>query len=220
MPHMGGDPDMGHDVVEHPDFSYQHVLATVERTGDSNNFTAAHSFDPLETEGGLSQSEVAELVGIRRTAHIAPDEVGNIDFSGHIEHRGVVGSNLSSTDDELLRPGETIGTSEDVDDIGGSADLKVLSRTDSAVFDHYRVDTITPGGGGAIDAAQREINFRSDMWPAERGPVLDASDTVNVVQRLVPSNVGDRYEANVRMTLIWDTTEVEGTRRQFSLPDA
>lgn len=226
----------GDDMTEYPDFEvqtvfYETAFGSAQSNSPEANVTTVHEHDPVEIDGGIDNSEVAELVAMHGHAYAAPDTQGsqNQTEDGLIELRGVVGANMGSIDalpddgerggsvTELLR--ENLPDGEDLSNV----QRPVQSEEDQSVFEHYHVSTPvgfrdttnTLGGSAGVQYDRFGLNFR-DLYG--RGPIFDASDEVSVVQKLIKNNVVRGTDSGLHMRFVWDISEIEGTRRQFSLP--
>jgi hypothetical protein len=217
MPHVQGhDPE---DEIDYSAFEYQHIQFVHNADTENQNVTNTLEVSPLADRGGLDNDEVAELVAMRIHVTAGPDDLGGIlgndTAEGSYEYRWTFGSDIGRED--TLPPSRAFTADAD------PGNERSTSNTDPAVFEMFDATAIMPfsdtaqglGGGGTAINERWTVHFR-DM--VGRGPVLDAADNLNLVYNLIKNNVTANLEGVTRMTLIWDTSTIEGDRRQFSVP--
>lgn len=227
---MSVNMDMDADEVDYSDFEYQFFNGSVFTEGASddsnNNVTGFHEFSPLSPIGGLDNNEVAELVYLETQVSLEfEQEAGDQNVGSATETRGVIGANLPTSGIEgLLNPGGQptnsgviAGGSPNFDDADGE------TRVDNRVFQQFRADgapafddqTNGPGGGADAPNVVYEKNFRELTG---RGPVLDQTDDMTIIDRLVTADTVIQERSNIRLHMVWDVAEVDEAGREFSIP--
>jgi hypothetical protein len=217
------------DVIDYSDFQVQHVHSEVNvgAGGDNTNqnVTGLSAFDPLEDVGGLSNAEVAELVYLEvGTCLEYEDETADQNVATAMEHRGVVGANLREDVSELIRNSNSAGTAAVVDSNDpNNSDAATKSKTDNGTFLQFQHvgglpfddETNGPGGSATGDGTRQERHFRQMTG---RGPVLDQTDTMSVMHRIITGDNIMSVAGNVKATMVWDISEIDDAERQFSVP--
>lgn len=203
----------GSASTDYSDFEYQQTAHSVT-LGDSGNVNATGGFqvEPLEGQGGLNTNEVAELVAMFVTVSVEYEGEEGTAPSDY-ECRGVIGANLGNNDSFELENGAN--SAEDGTLITGTSSNPSFAsyvEAEDQIFIPVRHDGSTEGSPNTI---QYERQWRE---LTNRGPVLDASDSIDTVLRLVKSG-GNNMRAVARLHLIWDTAEVSDAGRAFSVPN-
>lgn len=230
MPHISPETDDG--PTDYSSWEYQHVEFAHEESADSGG-SARSTFDigvePLQEQGGLDQNEVAELIAIRVETDVQTDdhETLSVTEEGVIEYRGVLGANLDSPSDLISSPPNAIDR-KSIDqalstDDGADGQVRTFGHDKSEVFYHFARAVNVPfssdaggvGGSGGFNHNTETVNFRELLG---RGPVLDASDNVSVVSRLILNNSLADAEAKLRVTMYWDVATVDDAGAKFSVP--
>lgn len=228
------DPETGQFVsddgtdMDYSDFEYETFSIEHAGNGDPNlNVARAFQWEPLQQIGGLDVNEVAELVYMEISAAIEyEDEDGDQNLASDAELRGVIGANLDGVNDlhahsnsrlQVVDEDEVNGT---LAGQGGLSDLKNESRI-FAPFNAYGSAPATSaangaGSNGASTVIQTNRNWRGLTG---RGPVLDSSDDMSVVARLISGQTADiSVVGSIRGHLVYDTAEVDDAGRAFSVP--
>lgn len=234
------DPETGQfvgddgEMIDYSSFEYQHIsLDHTEQGQNDANSRAFVQLDPLQDSGGLDTNQLAELVAMRVTVDVSNDDFTTVEGSpGTTQFRGVFGVNLNSGDD-LLRNTEEVALvdpSQNIEDNGAllfernsNAQIRITSHDKDEVFHHFQATATSPfdnagastGGGGGYTFQVETVAFRDLVG---RGPVVDAGDNLSFVTQLVKNRVQAGAEGSVRMTLIWDVSEVNDAARRFSVP--
>jgi len=217
--------------VDYSDFEYQHMSVTpaYEPSGQGARDDTQHSFEPLEDRGGLDNDEVAELISLETYADVEyEDEEADQNVGSSAEARGIIGSNLAASVGQypnnastIVDQTESFGDSEQV--TSGSRVGNGKSLSDPAIFQLFKTQagiafddqTNGLGGGASFDHFYSMKNFRQLTG---RGPVLDATDDIDVNCRVVVGDAIVRVGADIRMTAIWDVVEVDDAGQRFSVP--
>ena len=230
--HMGGS-DEGSTFT---DFEYQHTSFSIGHFGQPNdaNILYSNRVEPLESRGGLESDEVAELVALRGYHQAGLDDIGDPatenSAPGSTETRGVLGVNLA--EQETIEDGTNLTESTKYEEVirgngtaGGDANGDTFNIDEPGVFWHFDyafqpafLDNANGVGGGAASAATfgpETINYRQLFG---RGPVVDTTDEIVGLTRMINSRQEYNVEAVGRYTFVWDVSTVEGQRKQFSLP--
>ena len=213
--------------ADYSDYKYQHFQTEVTATNPNNNpqVTGVVNFDPVSTEGGLEQNEVAELVYYDLDVSIEYEkEASAATKASFIEQRGILGANLPLDEDFSLSRGQNNTDTNEVDvrasDSGINVDGQTL--TDDRIFQLFQTragaafESTDGGSSGHHQVTQYRKNYR-DL--TGRGPVLDSTDDISLFQSLNAGNVVENVEGQVRGTLVWDIAEVSDAGRAFSVPD-
>lgn len=217
---MSINPDSGAmaNDTDYSDFEYQQIAGHIElEDGGNVNGSAVHNIEPLEGGGGLDNNEVAELVYVQLTASVEV-EAENGGTGGHVEQRGVLGANLGQSRDTELESAANrvrLGEAGDpgsaiVDTNSTSADYETYTQVEDRIFVPFTVHS----GDGGLKTTTFTRSWR-DL--TGRGPVLDATDDINIHHRLVKSG-GGPTQSVVRAHLVWDTAETSDAGRAFSVP--
>lgn len=234
------DPETGQFVgsdgsdVDYSDFEFQH-FEVAQRSdpggGQSIDDYASASFDPLASIGGLGNNEVAELVAFELEVALIADDTGpgNQDVATVGKMAGVMGANLSTdSEGDLLRPDtngnmDVNGLDSLGDTDGSDTSLNGEERVEGRRFQLFSAQCGVPfddvnnslGGNYQSESGHYDRNYRTLTG---RGPVLDYSDEMVIVNR---TQVGDTVigvDAEIRGSLVWDVAEVSDAGRAFSVP--
>jgi hypothetical protein len=218
----------GDDPVDYADFEYQHIAAKQAFTpsGQGARVENVMSFAPLESKGGLDNDEVAELVYLETHATLEyDDETADQNVGAEGEFRGIVGSNLGANAAQTPNAAPTRGQITNTGSDQNVADERLEARTitDPAIFQQFKThagvafDDEASGAGGAAshDAFHAEKNWRTLTG---RGPVLDSTDDLDVLARVVLGDHIVEAEGNARLHCVWDVVEMDDAGQRFSVP--
>jgi len=218
--------------VDYSSYEYQHVDFQTRLTGsdDSASSVASISVEPLEDRGGLDTNEVAELVSMYRWVHIELDGYGDNApvNNGMIETRGSFGVDLDAETDLIgtdnLTQGETNILS--TDDLTDEADATATANgsTNPAILDHWNVsahagwedEVNNVAAGASMNRSERTVHLRKDLGA---GPVLDSSDNIGPVIKLIKNNteLAD-VQVHYGVTMVWDIATVDDAGSRFGIP--
>lgn len=205
------DGDMGGPDYSDYRFETFHLEPKVE--GDSQvdfNF----SWDPLQETGGLKNNEVAEITYLEIQAASEPESVGTAGDT--IETRGVLGANLNFSDLHVAGANNAnleTQVNSGTQDTGGTNEIK----SENSIFATFQAqgsgNTTEAGGGSAVTQVERD--YRSLTG---RGPVVDQTDKIHTVCRVITDDSSAFANGQIRGHLIYDVAELSDAGRQFSVP--
>lgn len=217
----------GENMIDYSDFQTQMVRAFVFLDTDGqpqDGASVKHQIEPLDGIGGLANNEVAELLYLQVDAIVSfRDDVEDQDVATVADNSGVVGINLSEND--FIRSSTTSGDTTIIQEVGGGTvnaanspnvtdndRLEMFEAHAGAPFDD---ETNGTGGGYGLDAYHSEKYYRSTHG---RGPVLDQTDDITILQEVTANDCIVPVEAEVRLTMFWDVAETSDAGRRFSVP--
>ena len=195
------------------------VFGSGVQTGENQIVPGANvlfksSIEPLAGAGGLSDTEIAELVYLETQATIEPEtaEYGDQEVASNTEFRGVVGINLSGDRSAFPRdfPGYSDGTVIENNgyNTGREPFAASTSLTDNAFLQQFSIQNVTPFynaadgyGGGSTDHFVAEKNY-TDI--TTRGRVLDPKDEIDVLAALISDETIVPIQGIVRLHMMWD----------------
>jgi len=214
------------DMIDYSDFQTQMVRAFVFLDTDGqpqDGASVKHQIEPLQGIGGLKNNEVAELLYLQVDAIVSfRDEIADQDVGTIADNSGVVGINLSNTD--FIRQSTTSGDTEIIQEVDGGV---VNAANSPTVTDNDRLEMFEAhagapfdesggaGGGYSMTPYHSEKVYRSTHG---RGPVLDQTDDITILQEVTANDCLVPVEAEVRLTLFWDIAETSDAGRRFSVP--
>lgn len=215
--------------TDYSDFEYQQIVTRnqLDPTGSNPDATVQYEIEPLSGIGGLDNNEVAELVALEVITGLeVDDEIADQDVGTYAEHRGVVGANLPATRSILpgtIRSNDVDGTVVTSSATASSSTRIAGSQSEDRIFQMFRGSlslpfddqTNGPGGAGSENSFHSVKSFRDISG---RGPVLDASDDMTVLDRVIVGDTVLPVESNVRLNCVWDVAETSDAGRAFSLP--
>jgi hypothetical protein len=230
---MDMDMSMEGSTTSYADYEHQHLNFIRQFGGldNSANSLVQSRVEPLENRGGLENDEVAEMVALRAYTSLGVERADNRSNTepGRGNVRGVLGANLDEFDQ--LDEGENqAGTHTFLEDVEGNFSDSGASNVDAASTDapgifYHHADGFSPGfndtaagsgGGAGYSLMEAElINFR-DLYG--RGPILDASDEIVAITRLINEQNDFDWEFNLRASVVWDVSTIEDERKEFALP--
>lgn len=215
--------------TDYSDFQYQTAQFALGGTpqGPDNNVSVSGvtSIPPLAGVGGLDNNEVAELVAIEVIAYLEiEDEFNDQTTHTQVQGRGVVGANLSTTQDAFVQAGNKYeGDTFDVSGDLGGPNADALTMTDDRKFQIFVMsadagadDGTSGGAGGSTDNFHATKNFRELVG---RGPVLDSSDDVTCAIDVNTGDLVNLFTGLVHVHMIWDVAETDDAGRAFSVPN-
>jgi hypothetical protein len=221
--------------MDYSDFKYQQIGAGAAQEANTDSDTAfsfAIAYDVLDDNGGLEQNEVAELVSFRLFADLdIEDEQADQDVGTTVECRGAFGANVNSRRDipDSNAPGGTEAKNTEILRVINQSEADVAARPGKSqvkdeVFSFYQTraalpfddQTNGPGGGAAFQPFTREKHYRQESG---RGPVLDSTDDIGIVGKLISSDAVIGTGVRINLELVWDVAEVSDAGRAFSVPD-
>lgn len=226
--------------VDYSDYEYQQAnfRLRVDQSaygGTNIGLSVKDEIDVLAGQGGLANNEIAELVAMELTATIEVDlETGDQSFPSQLELRGSFGTDLDEqnfTDAGSVTKLEVGSNDAILLEDSGDGDATNLNafETDTStqsspeVFQFFRasgavsfIDSAS-GPGGASSTGQF-YNFKNFRDLTGRGPVLDATDDLAVVQKIIADDLVADPSTNVEVHLIWDVAEDDDSGQRFSIP--
>lgn len=213
-------------LPDYHELDVQHLKANIEHgpTEQGTQNQIAASTDILDPDR-LGRDEVAELIALnyRHELHLEDHNEGTNTTPGAVQARQILGINVDRSDSVLFV--EATGEMDESTFLEGAGNIEDL-ETDIAVSPGNLVEsklTVNPafndttngtGGGGTTAHYEQFINFREFV---ETGPVVDANDNLDVVQRLQHDEVGGQSSTFLYATMYWVTHEIEDSRPQFGL---
>lgn len=218
-------------VVDYSDYRHQNVnlqydLPNQETGGGNGRAAYSYTFDPLDDVGGLDSNEVAELVYLETIAFIEyEDETADQNVGATENFVGMIGANLSpnnfgergvTVEGEIIESDTTVDTSVLQTTFGDST-------TDSSAFQPFKVTDNAPfddeanglGGGSGAGLFHAEKAYR-DL--TGRGPVLDQTDNMEAIGRIISSDSVIEVRGNLNLHMIWDIAEMDESGREFQVP--
>jgi hypothetical protein len=227
-------------AIEHESASPQFLSGNTDDTAEINT-QAYFEFDPLQTKGGLGAGEVAELVYAEIQASVEPeDDSGEQTDASVAEFRGVFGSDLAPSQETLLLnltqniEAQSVGTQQggniniDTDETGNVAPFSPgETQSRDNIFQMFQSYCALPSDEGSLaesassaSGGSHETQLYTKNWRelTGRGPVLDSSDSLSAVTRVVAGNSVLSVTGVLRGHLVWDISTVEDVDDRFSVP--
>lgn len=221
---------------DYSDYEFQQIHSTLQiggSTADGNvGLAVADEFEVLGAQGGLSNDEVAELVyaEVQYTLDV-DDETGDQNVGTFLEGRGVFGSDLDVENFFQFDGTATTQTGDDIRVLDNSGDNAVSDGVDlfsndqssPEVFQRFASiagvpfddQTNGPGGTGGGYVFHESKNWRELTG---RGPVLDATDNLSVLQKVIIGDTVSPIAGNVSCHLVWDVAEMDDAGQRFAVP--
>lgn len=228
---------MSTDEMSTTDFSdFAHENTTIQWNANVGDFEQAVSteFKPLESEGGLENDEIAELVALQVQGIAQLDGGGESDSSSlsTFEVRGGIGFNIDPNEvphgapvnvdaagfpdstDNRIRQIRAVNEAGQTDD-QNNGQLEVFQTDEPALLYPFSFGGSASSGFSGHEIGVDVLNFRDTYG---RGPIVDATDDWGVVLYAIKNGGTVAHDLEMTMRAVWDISEVEGVRSRFSLP--
>lgn len=214
--------DSGSGGVSYSDHDVHHIRHTLNvEPGTGGITTTVDDIRQFEiTERGLDPDELAELramrvsVGCRVRSGQPQSQRGELSFQ--------VGAGFNLSGNEFLAIADN-DVEEFIDPDGDGTDEIKARTTDTDevgqiyhMTDSYSVgfDDDTNGNGGPTNSAPHaEVLDMNELFGS--GPYVDAADDFSSLVQFRPSNVIERLACEIKYSLYYDVSEVEGGRTRF-----